>query len=923
MSCKNDQDWEGSYVYKTYCVQWTDLVALREKFNEFLDLLKKEEKEDGVKYGYRTETDNSAKEQTTHDLATINGFCSVRFNEAGNYDEIYFKITSGSILSRLEGLSSQYSYANPVGGQAANYGPWIVYLKDPCYGCTGYRFQNRNIPYGRTIVCNDQSIEIDPSTWKAQCIWTLSGGCDASSGATVISDWQQYCHFNFDWRSSYAQKFGNVAKELFAQGPICVPKDDPCTVSRNYCCNEYALAHYTEEYMDNWSCPENETAIAGGATSLSELPYRMRRLKWVSLGVNLTNPKDEEQPFDDDTFFCCNNSITGGVFEGHVTQKISAIHLTDMWDRVNTMVGGKPLRKCFYNQCKYYQEEDKKYRWLHKQSVPMYAAGTTPDMMDRKETCENCDKTSVGANICACNFNDINALLGEYLAMECSCEGESKYKGESLISVGSVTDCNCCKTKCCCDCECLDDITQEECLKKSCKKNGPKWLGVYEKGDSVDDKKMGDNKPCGCFEGGDEPDPKFPDVTCMEICGKEAACCYDNNGSCCETLTKCDCDDKKGTFHGFRASDGSYKSTQWKKGDPKNCSDEDIQEIPDCGRTSACCNTETCICDQKTKCACDEAPFVWQGLTSDGQSKPCDDPSVEDKVECGAKGACCGKCYCYEDTKCNCTNSKGYWKGVGSVCDDWEADTNCAGAPGACCGLDDNDEPFCSQLTLCECTEYFKGEGSECDDFESDPNCKKGCPEGACCYEYCSCNNESGIGDLCTPDDGCWCDNFCYTQCNDCCDFASAKACCSGFNIPSLFDEVLDHTTSVNILVDNVVAELHKVYQNYSFVTIGFDLLLLGSIYLYDSESIKMSNYARYVYLQHLVELRQLFIDKNEKVSEVELDLFFEKAAQTNFYYAQLYRKANGDEALEKDLEIDFTQQVEKVSQELRRLNLV
>ena len=742
MSCKNDQDWEGSYVYKTDCVQWTDLVTLREKFNEFWDLLKKEEKQNSVKYGYRTETDNSAKEQTTHDLATINGFCSVRFNEAGNYDEIYFKITSGSILSRLEGLSSQYSYANPVGGQAANYGPWIVYLKDPCYGCTGYRFQNRDIPYGRTIVCNDQSIEIDPSTWKAQCIWTLSGGCDASSGATVISDWQQYCHFNFDWRSSYAQKFGNVAKELFAQGPICVPKDDPCTVSRNYCCNEYALAHYTEEGMDHSLCPENETAIATGGP----LPYRRRRLKWVSLGVNLTNPQDEEQPFDDDTFFCCNNSITGGVFEGHVTQKISAIHLTDMWDRVNTMVGGKPLRKCFYNQCKYYQEEDKKYRWLHKQSVPMYAGGTTPDMMDRKETCENCDKTSVGANICACNFNDINALLGEYLAMECSCEGESKYKGESLISVGSITDCNCCKTKCCCDCECLDDITQEECLKKSCKKNGPKWLGVYEKGDSEDDKKMGDNKPCGCFEGGDEPDPKFPDVTCMEICGKKAACCYDNNGSCCETLTKCDCDDKKGTFHGFRASDGSYKGTSWKKGDPKNCSDEDIQEIPDCGRTSACCNTETCICDQKTKCACDEDPFVWQGLTSDGQSKPCDDPSVKDKVECGAKGACCKDCSCSESTKCACDESKGTWKGVNSECDTYNDEEVECGATGACC-----KDGSCSEGTKCACDESggtWKGVASLCSENESDPECGGSC--GVCESEDppCAC---------CPSEDGCDC----------------------------------------------------------------------------------------------------------------------------------------------------------------------
>jgi hypothetical protein len=762
MSCKNDQDWEGSYVYKQQCVQWTDLVELRVKFNEFWDLLKKEEKQNSNKYGYSSETSEDSKEQIEYSLADIQGFCSVRFNESGNYDEVYFVITGGDIIRRIDGITNGYSYANQPSGQPANYGPWIVYLKDPCYGCTGFRFQNFDIEYSRSITCNDQYIDnIDPDPWKAQCIWPSCTGT-----GTVISDWQQYCHFNFDWRASYAQKFGDVAKKLFARGPICVPKDAPCTVSRNYCCNEYALAHYTEEYMDHSLCPQNETAIAAGSPQ-SAWPYRRRRLKWVSLGVNLTNPQDEEQPFDDETFFCCNNSITGGVFEGHVTQKISAIHLTDMWDRINTMVGGKPLRKCFYNQCKYYEGEEKKYRWLHKESVPMYASGSTADIMDRKDTCNNCDKTSVGANICACNFNDINALLDEYLAMECSCEGESnKYKGESLISVGSVTDCNCCKTKCCCDCKCEDDITEEECLKKQCKKNGPKWLGVYEKGDSKDDKKMGDNKPCGCFEGGDEPDPKFPDVNCMEICGKEAACCYDNNGSCCETLTKCDCDDKNGTWHGFRASDGSYKGTSWKKGDPKNCSDEDIQEIPDCGRVSACCNTETCVCDQRTKCACDEAPFVWQGLTGSGESKACDDASVKDKIECGVKGACCGTCFCYQDTKCSCESSGGNWKGKNTECDDWEADSFCSGL-GACCYTTEEPAKTCEIMPECECTlvfgGYFKGVGSGCDGWENDPNCGDGDPLcGACAGQPGNPNLSIPPGcDCCPSEDGCDCPGDC------------------------------------------------------------------------------------------------------------------------------------------------------------------
>lgn len=467
MSCKNDQDWEGSYVYKQDCVQWTDLVRLREKFNQVWDILKKEDRQDNVKYGYSTDEEENAKEQTRHDLATINGFVSIRFNEAGDYDEIYFRITSGSILQRLERLGSEYSYDNQVGGQSANFGPWIVYLKDPCYGCTGFRFQNADIPYTRSIACNCMdgggyggcfpSIDIDPPGWKAQCIWTLSGGCDTSRGATPISDWQQYCNFNFDWRSSpyYQNKFGDVASKLFAK-EICAPVGKPCTVSRNYCCDEYALAHYTEEFMDHSLCPENETAIAAGLP-FSAWPYRLRRLKWVSLGVTLTNPQDEQQPFDDDTFFCCDNTITGGVFEGHVTQKISAIHLTNIWDRVNSMVGGKTLRTCEKEKCQFDPENPKeKDKWHFKATVPMYVeGGGTPDILDRKipdqfppSPCQNCDRVDVGDPICACNFNDVNHLLDEYL-QTCECSSGNymwvKDKEYRTLSIyGPIDDCGCC-----------------------------------------------------------------------------------------------------------------------------------------------------------------------------------------------------------------------------------------------------------------------------------------------------------------------------------------------------------------------------------------------------------------------------------------------------------------------------------------------
>lgn len=89
MSCKNDQDWEGSYVYKQLCVKWWELVLLRQKFNQVWDYLKLEERQDSNKYGYSSETSEDSKEQIEYSLADIQGFCSVRFNESGNYDEVY------------------------------------------------------------------------------------------------------------------------------------------------------------------------------------------------------------------------------------------------------------------------------------------------------------------------------------------------------------------------------------------------------------------------------------------------------------------------------------------------------------------------------------------------------------------------------------------------------------------------------------------------------------------------------------------------------------------------------------------------------------------------------------------------------------------------------------------------------------------
>ncbi len=507
MACKNDAEWEGSFVYKDNCVKWEDLTSLREDFNTLWDLLKKEEKQDGDKYGYIGE-DNRVKEQL-EPLATIEGFFSLRFDNWGEVDQIYFIITAGTILDRIYALSQSYSYDHIP--QGTNFGPWIVWLKDQCHACTVFRFQNADIKYNRSIICNYNYIDnIDNPAWRGQCIYSFNG---CNYPAEVLGDWQQYCHINWDWREPqyYQSKLINVAKKLFNEGPVCVRWDEPCTVTRRWCCGLYAVGHYTEDCNFNGPCEE----IPGNVC---------RRLKWVSLGVTSSNPGEEKHgyyPYNSgvstwDSFFCCPNQITGGQISGHVTQKISAIHLTDIWDRTNKMVGGKSLRKCFYNQCKYYQNNEKKYRWLHKESVPMYASGSTADIMDRKESCQNCDKAAVGQSICACNFNDINAMLDEYNSATCSCQNEGENKGKSLTNFGDISSCNCCKTKCCCDCKCVEDLTEEECKKKKCKRTGPTWLGVYQKGDSTNDEKLGDAVECGC--------DKIPPCDPPKPCCKTACC---------------------------------------------------------------------------------------------------------------------------------------------------------------------------------------------------------------------------------------------------------------------------------------------------------------------------------------------------------------------------------------------------------------
>lgn len=563
MACKNDTTWfETASAVKDECITWGYLLTLRFVYNDIWDLLKIEDRQKQFKYGYIDDEEDGQREQI-EGLADIEGYFSVRFNtDTGNFDSIYFRINGGGIRQRIEDTAGKYLYNNGV--NTKKFSPWIVLLKDPCFGCTVFQYDHVDIPYPRGITCGGQNIydidDTDANNYNARCIWSHIT-CNNIPGDNPMED--GLCHIDIDWKeengnnNNTQNKIGDTAKNLFPS-TICVDlaNDPGCHYLITWCCEQAAFGHYTELGV---MCQE-PTQLGPG--------FVERKLKWVSMGVGDASGIESPQPQSWD-YYKSRNS-----FQGHVTQIIRAAHLTDMISKLESALGGKKNRQCSQKKCGWDEEGNISEVWINDESISF------DDIKKRLKTegggpsaCDKCDKPATSSPICACEWNDLEKLMNEYLWSACECKGNSTYVGETCIGMGDLKDCNCCETRCCCDCVCEDNITEEECLKKECTKNGPKWAGIYEKGESKEDEKIGTAQPCGCYEGGD---PKS-DSKCLETCGIVSACCPKLGDGCdCWEVTKCQCDAVNGRWQGYRTptTDGGEIS--------KNCSDKDVMAISGC-----------------------------------------------------------------------------------------------------------------------------------------------------------------------------------------------------------------------------------------------------------------------------------------------------------------------------------------------------
>jgi hypothetical protein len=632
MACKDDSNWfETASAVKDNCITWGYLLTLRFIYNDIWDLLKIEDRQEEFKYGYTDDEEDGQREQI-EGLADIKGYFSVRFNSSGDYDEIFFRINGGTILERISDIEGKYRYN--YGVNTEKFSPWIAWLKDPCFGCTVFQYDNRDVPYPRGITCNGDIFDIDDSEsndFNAKCIWTESG-CDSIDYDKAMED--GLCHIDIDWKKNNGnnndtqQKLGETAKNLFPH-TICVDLDnDPgCHYLITWCCSQGAFGHYTEG--TEWT---NQPPVFCVDPDPENSGWIERKLKWVSLGIGDVSGIDSPQPRSWDDYLFRNS------FQGYVTQIIRAVHLTDMIDKLKKALDGKKNRQCSQKKCGWDENTNISEVWINDEGINF------DDIKKRLKTegggpsaCDKCDKPATSSAICACEWNDLELLMKEYRDSACTCLEGSTYADEKCIGMGDLEDCNCCKTRCCCNCECIEDVTKAECEKLGedgkCKYGGPTWVGIYEKGESKDDKKIGKAQPCGCFE---EGDPKFPDKTCKADCGELAACC--SPGQPRDLLT------------------GEITDPSWK------CSCKD----------HPACN---CCCVELTKCECKARGGVWKGLDDKGKGKDC--YSICFEGDC-TESCCQGTWSFYEN---GCAGQGGFGYGDGVYCNGCFVGLQCSFTP--------------------------------------------------------------------------------------------------------------------------------------------------------------------------------------------------------------------------------------------------
>jgi hypothetical protein len=910
MSCKNDDNWQesGSYTKKDDCVIWMKLVEIRLKYNSIWDILKREERQagglslEGRKYGwelmsycqdfYDPDSCNGQKgnnrREEVEELAEIKGWIKIELDYplAGNpvympdtpeYENSYeiswidFIIAPSTILSRLNdfGLAdtggakctkepAKYYYLNPP-FNTDGHGEWIVYLKDPCFGCTGFLiysfsfggYKKQDLIYrGQEIDVIERyykhgNVENCPISRHFQPLNYIGAGNQSPGDGTiggspgeVIRDWKKVCNFDVEWKvPSSRDKYIKSAINMFPGKIRCFYEDDPFTTKIEHCCGTWLVAHWSEEWdtPDQGSnyklCPQDEVPATGPVKR-----WVRRRIKYIDIhppNGSFTSPNGKTITNSDHTF------------KGHVTQKIKAFHLNDVWSKIQGTKSGTKLRLCKLEKCEYWANpEDKSKLWVYGDTVEI--KGEEETLQQRKSSGKNCDEckdAQVGAPICSCQWDDTDHIVIDFnkqtsckniLKEGCKKDGEYPGAGPPYLSFGPTdcqnkTPCSECMGTCCYDCKC-EQMTEMDCLNVKEAKNlekapkvGPKWIGIYGYQDSCDKcKRRGTAKPCGGWKKEDKTEDDIsPNVQDFELCGTTAACCFDDGHKeeskhcTCEVLTKCECEEQEGIWQGveYLEDEPSVKG--------KGCAHKEVKVKEICGLVSACCFEEKCECTTVTKCKCDKDGGVWQGKKSDPENpgKTCSDEDIKKKPMCGAIGSCCikdstGNSSCSEGTECVCKKSKGSWS-QGKKCND--NPPPCPGSGGECCG-------------------------------EGGTGCSGVCP-----------------GDDC-PGGACCCDSKCYNECSDCCDYESARKCCSGDGLKSIFAKSDDPSDSAIFIIDDVINDLSLINDDYDFIANAFDIFIRpGGLYLYEVESVKINNMMRYLSLDVILDLDKEYRETEDK----------------------------------------------------------
>ena len=426
MACKDDSGWPGgnSPAKKDNCVKWSELITLRTKYNSVRD--------ECAKYGInltlgsgRPKYGDAPYKEEIEALAGVNGFFSIKVTPSRSVDtpENRFIITGGSINSRIPAPNSNYTYNH------SDFGPWIVYLQDPCYGCGGWKLDEGGDYYPRYKVCGLNSSSAGSPTAGAYDYGDLeTSDCRSQDymGRTVDHD---ICNFNKHW----AEDYGPMVDHCFAlahplDSCICesltgqLGQAASCDNSIEECCGQNQIKHYTNQQDSPYkgACPSLWDSV------FCSEHYESRQVKWIS----------------------------SHRYYGYVTQVITANHLNDMWSAIEPAFGGGNRTGADWSYCKSSsQYGDGNWKWKRPDAGDsnIFTADNIDLIRFQLRDCNRCCRPPDSGEICACQMNDLGYVLGKMMSNTCTCDSktsEASWKGKTMwkIAVGStpsVEDCPC------------------------------------------------------------------------------------------------------------------------------------------------------------------------------------------------------------------------------------------------------------------------------------------------------------------------------------------------------------------------------------------------------------------------------------------------------------------------------------------------